>query len=181
VWVGGGYVVRLPNQNAHAQDAQKRGYPGGPQHCHDDPNDPGSTVGYGIKQLTIPAASPQQVWDWKDNVIGGMSVLNDKRTIALDYLYRLPSGVEPWYEMVAGVVLSDDPNDTFRCRDLETIKRYNGGHFFEEDFNDDGYWDENPSIIFMHPFTDPDLTYGITFWNSDYWDYIEKVLDLVGS
>jgi len=179
VWEGGAYVLRQPNQNAHEKDAQGRGYPGGPQHCH-DPN--GQTVGYGMKQLTIPAASPQQVWDWKDNVNEGMSRLNTMRTSARDYLDGLQSGVEPWCETIAGVALSDDENETLRCWELEIIKRYNSSaHFFLEDFNDDGYWDENPNILFGHPWTDPYLTYGISDWNTSWWDYTEKVLDLLGS
>ncbi|MFZ4700160.1 MAG: hypothetical protein ACOYMG_08905 [Candidatus Methylumidiphilus sp.] len=47
--------------------------------------------GYGMCQLTTPAPSFEQVWNWKLNIDGGLSLFGQKRTSAIAYLSQSQS------------------------------------------------------------------------------------------
>jgi hypothetical protein len=59
--------------------------------------------GYGMAQLTSPVPSYEQVWNWKKNVDGGLTLFGQKRTAAIAYLSqsgRAYTAVQAKYESV---------------------------------------------------------------------------------
>jgi hypothetical protein len=73
--------------------------------------------GYGITQMTNPAPSYEQCWNWKKNIEGGSKIYKTKRDDAEKYLK------------------SKTKNYTDEQVEMETYSRYNGGAYYE--------WDEN--------------------------------------
>ncbi|HVN19025.1 MAG TPA: hypothetical protein VMU05_09645 [Dongiaceae bacterium] len=71
--------------------------------------------GYGMCQLTSPVPSYEQVWNWKMNVEGGLSLFASKRQTATTYLSQ--------------------SSRTFTADQLryETVCRWNGGSYHEWD------------------------------------------------
>ena len=67
--------------------------------------------GYGAMQLTNPAPTIDQLWDWVSNINGGKQVITSKYTQAKAYLDQHPSYTVPMLEE-------------------ETYQRYNTGHFW---------------------------------------------------
>jgi hypothetical protein len=84
--------------------------------------------GYGMCQLTTPAPSFEQVWNWKSNVEGGLKLFADKRTIAIGYLSQ--------------------NNRTYTSDQLkyEAVCRWNGGAYHEWD-DKAGNWVRHPNIL----------------------------------
>lgn len=71
--------------------------------------------GYGITQMTNPAPTYEQVWNWKANILGGSSVYKDKVKAAKTYLGQ------------SGRLYTDDQLQH------ETFSRWNGGAYHEWD------------------------------------------------
>lgn len=71
--------------------------------------------GYGITQMTNPAPSYEQVWNWKANILAGSSIYKDKVRIAKKYLGQ------------AGRTYTDDQLQH------EVFSRWNGGAYHEWD------------------------------------------------
>lgn len=72
--------------------------------------------GYGITQMTNPAPSYEQCWNWKENIKAGKSIYVTKKDIAKNYL-------------------SKKGKDSFTSEQLltETYSRYNGGSYYDWD------------------------------------------------
>src|SRR5690242_16940349 len=62
----------------HETDMQHFGANGDPKKSFDD--------GFGMAQLTNPAPSYEQVWNWKMNVDAGLELFLSKRNLAVSYL-----------------------------------------------------------------------------------------------
>lgn len=71
--------------------------------------------GYGITQMTRPAPSYEQIWNWKANILGGSSVYKDKVRIAKQYLGQ------------AGRTYTNEQLQR------EVFSRWNGGAYHEWD------------------------------------------------
>jgi hypothetical protein len=67
--------------------------------------------GYGLCQLTSPAPTFDQVWNWKKNVDGGLTLFASKRTTAISYLSQ------------SGRTYTDDQLKH------ETVSLWNGGNY----------------------------------------------------
>lgn len=77
--------------------------------------------GVGLMQLTNPAPTPDQVWDWRWNIAGGVSLLEEKFRIAADRLARLAAAVRA--EAPPDVVVAPVSGEMLV---RETIRAYNG-------------------------------------------------------
>jgi hypothetical protein len=84
--------------------------------------------GYGMCQLTNPVPSFGQVWNWKWNVLAGLSLFAEKRAAAINYLSQ--------------------SNRTYTDEQLEyeAVSRWNGGSYHEWD-DHDGKWIRHPNIL----------------------------------
>jgi hypothetical protein len=71
--------------------------------------------GYGMCQLTTPAPTFDQVWNWRLNVDGGLKLFGQKRTAAVGYLSQ------------GGRTYTDDQLK------YEAVCRWNGGSYHEWD------------------------------------------------
>jgi hypothetical protein len=93
---------------------------------------PGGDVG--VMQLCNPAATCQQRWDWTANVDQGLALFGDKQAAALGYLnnHRIDGNYPNSLGLSNAAVL-----------ERESIKRYNGGHYWEWD-DDVSQWVNNP-------------------------------------
>lgn len=91
---------------------------GNPEHSFDN--------GYGMAQLTEPPPTYQQVWNWKHNVNGALSLYAEKRAAAIAYLSRHGSYTE-------------------RQLVHETVSRWNGGsyHLWDSKLG----WIRKPTIL----------------------------------
>lgn len=67
--------------------------------------------GYGLTQMTNPAPTYEQVWNWKENVKGGCSLFQEKQKAAKSYLSK------------------DKRSYTDDQLKLETLSRWNGGSY----------------------------------------------------
>jgi hypothetical protein len=84
--------------------------------------------GYGMCQLTTPAPSFEQVWNWKLNVDGGLKLFSQKRTSAVGYLSQSSRSY------------TDDQLK------YETVCRWNGGAYHQWD-EKAGKWVRPTSIL----------------------------------
>lgn len=84
--------------------------------------------GYGMCQLTEPVPSFEQVWNWKLNIDGGLSLFAGKRSQAITYLTQ--------------------SNRTYTDDQLthEAVCRWNGGSYHVWD-SKAGQWVRNPNIL----------------------------------
>ena len=82
--------------------------------------------GYGMCQLTTPAPTAAQVWNWKRNVDGGLALFAVKRAAALTYLTQ--------------------SNRTYTADQLarEAVCRWNGGSYHTWDGK---AWVRNPDVL----------------------------------
>lgn len=85
--------------------------------------------GYGMAQLTKPEPTYEQVWNWKENVKGGLKLFHTKRNEAKSYLSTHGKNS-----------FSDDQLQ------LETFSRYNGGVYHKWDAKEKK-WVRNPNIL----------------------------------
>jgi len=53
-------------------------------------SNPSSDGGFGLMQLTIPAPSYLQIWNWKENINAGVKLIKEKAGIAEDNLSEAP-------------------------------------------------------------------------------------------
>jgi hypothetical protein len=85
-------------------------------------------VGYGMCQLTAPAPSFDQVWNWKRNIDAGLKLFQAKRAAAAQYLS------------------ADRRSYTAEQLTYEAVCRWNGGcyHVWDELSN---AWVRNPHIL----------------------------------
>jgi hypothetical protein len=84
--------------------------------------------GYGMCQLTSPAPSYEQVWNWKLNVDGGLALFASKRASAVAYLSQ------------SGRTYTSDQLK------YETVCRWNGGAYHEWDAKA-GAWVRKTEIL----------------------------------
>lgn len=84
--------------------------------------------GYGIAQMTHPAPSYEQAWNWKANILAGSSLFKDKVRIAKSYLGQ---GGRSYTQ------------DQLR---RETFSRWNGGAYHQWD-SQMGHWVRRKSIL----------------------------------
>lgn len=71
--------------------------------------------GYGMCQLTTPTPSFEQIWNWKNNVDGGLALFSNKRSAAVTYL---------------GQSSRTYTNEQLK---YETVCRWNGGSYHKWD------------------------------------------------
>lgn len=91
----------------------------------------GPPNGFGIMQLDNPPATSRQLWDWKQNCDGGVSLFKQKALEAKTY----PARVRKQYPKA-----KDFTPEQLR---LETYQRYNGGAYWEWD-NGKRQWVKSP-------------------------------------
>ncbi len=84
--------------------------------------------GFGMCQLTTPAPSFEQAWNWKCNIDGGLALFGQKRNGAIAYLSQ------------GGRSYTDDQLK------YETVCRWNGGSYHVWDANADA-WKRKPNIL----------------------------------
>jgi hypothetical protein len=84
--------------------------------------------GYGMCQLTTPAPSFEQVWNWQSNIEGGLSLFGSKRIAATNYLSQ--SGRSYTQDQLT----------------YESVCRWNGGSYHEWD-NSKSLWVRHPNIL----------------------------------
>lgn len=84
--------------------------------------------GYGMCQLTNPVPSFEQVWNWQQNIDGGLALFATKRSDAIRYLSQ---NGRPYTE------------DQLR---YEAVCRWNGGSYHVWDSNAN-QWVRNPNIL----------------------------------
>ena len=84
--------------------------------------------GYGICQLTNPAPTFEQVWNWTSNIDAGLSLFGVKRSAAVTFLSQ------------SGRTFTDD-----QLR-FETVCRWNGGPYHRWDETAQT-WVRNPNIL----------------------------------
>ncbi|MGD0571134.1 MAG: hypothetical protein ABSA78_22270 [Candidatus Sulfotelmatobacter sp.] len=84
--------------------------------------------GYGMCQLTSPPPNFGQVWNWKLNIEGGLSLFASKRTEATNYLSQ------------SGRSYTQDQLK------YESVCRWNGGSYHEWD-NTKSLWVRHPNIL----------------------------------
>jgi hypothetical protein len=84
--------------------------------------------GYGMCQLTKPTPSFEQVWNWKSNITGGLSLFATKVSAATNYLSQ------------AGRSFTQDQLK------YESVCRWNGGSYHEWD-NSQSLWVRHPNIL----------------------------------
>lgn len=84
--------------------------------------------GYGMCQLTTPAPSFEQVWNWKTNVDGGLALFAQKRGAAIAYLSQ------------SGRTYTSDQVT------YESVCRWNGGAYHVWDAKA-GAWARNPNVL----------------------------------
>jgi len=124
--------------------AAKVDTPKGGQGCPNQSPDGGA----GIMQLTIPAATSQQLWSWKANFDQGAAVAADKRAIANGKMndFKAKTAIPIPSQTIGGVTFSDAsplPAGAVPMLDAYTIKLYNkmnswrggayvGSHYFAE-------------------------------------------------
>jgi hypothetical protein len=94
--------------------------------------------GYGMCQLTTPAPTYQQIWNWKQNIQAGLALFATKRAAAVAYLIQ------------SGRAATDDQIK------YESVCRWNGGSYHT--WNDETGWVRNPDILC-------DTTAGNIGWN----------------
>jgi hypothetical protein len=84
--------------------------------------------GFGMCQLTTPAPTFEQVWNWKMNVDGGLALFAQKRSAAVAYLGQ--------------------SNRTFTSDQVkyEAVCRWNGGAYHVWDAQA-GKWVRNPNVL----------------------------------
>jgi hypothetical protein len=84
--------------------------------------------GYGMSQLTTPAPTFPQIWNWQNNVQAGLALFAAKRAAAVAYLKQ--------------------NNRTYTEDQLkrETVCRWNGGHYHEWD-DKAGQWVRPASML----------------------------------
>jgi len=97
--------------------------------------------GYGMCQLTDPKPTFEQVWNWKQNVDGGLKLFESKRLTAIKYLSQSGRGYTP---------------DQLTS---ETVCRWNGGNYHE--------WDATNSKWVRHANILCDSKTGNIGWNMD--------------
>lgn len=85
--------------------------------------------GYGLAQLTTPAPTYVQAWNWKENVKGGLKLYHTKRNEARSYL-----------SSHGKTSFTDDQLQ------LETFSRYNGGIYHKWDAENKA-WIRNSSLL----------------------------------
>jgi hypothetical protein len=88
----------------------------------------GPPNGYGIMQVDNPPVSDEGIWNWQQNVAEGLAILASKRAVAIAY----PSHVQQMFpdatDFVALNLIDQATNQPYVV--LETIQRYNGGHYW---------------------------------------------------
>jgi len=84
--------------------------------------------GYGMCQLTTPAPTFEQVWNWKSNIDGGLKLFEQKRTAAIAYLSQ------------GSRTYTDDQVK------YEAVCRWNGGSYHEWDATA-GKWARQSNIL----------------------------------
>lgn len=84
--------------------------------------------GYGMTQVTTPAPTYEQVWNWKANILAGSSIYKDKVRAAKKYLAQ------------AGRVYTDE-----QLRH-ETFSRWNGGSYHEWDASANAWVRKNNTL-----------------------------------
>ncbi len=84
--------------------------------------------GYGMCQLTTPAPTFEQVWNWKMNIDGGLKLFEQKRTSAIAYLSQ------------------NNHSYTNEQVKYEAVCRWNGGSYHEWDAKA-GKWIRKSNIL----------------------------------
>jgi hypothetical protein len=84
--------------------------------------------GYGMAQLTTPAPTYDQVWNWKKNIDAGLVLFGQKRSAAVAYLSQ-----------------SSRSYTTDQLK-YETVCRWNGGSYHVWDSKTNA-WVRNPDIL----------------------------------
>lgn len=105
--------------------------------------------GYGLAQLTKPAPTYQQAWNWKENIKAGLKLYQAKRKEARSYLRT--RGVNSF---------------TDQQLQLETFSRYNGGVYHKWNA-EEKRWIRNPAILC-------DESAGNIGWNTSVGDNVGK-------
>lgn len=108
------------------------------------PRGPG---GYGIYQVTVTNIPRKQIWNWQINVDAGLEILDNKRTVANDWMteQRIQAGsTDLPSHTVSGVQFAEGTYRTME--DAVTMKAYNGASRAMTSFEDPGDPDDFPGF-----------------------------------
>jgi hypothetical protein len=121
-----GYLARQPNSSGmdrlitHESRNRQFDRKGEPLHSFDG--------GYGLCQITNPAPTIEQIWNWKLHIDGGLSILASKRTTAI---HRLSARGRSY---------------TLDQLKYETVSLWNGGVYHEWD-DAAGMWVRPKTVV----------------------------------
>ncbi|MBN1396427.1 MAG: hypothetical protein JXA06_00170 [Bacteroidetes bacterium] len=114
---------------------------------------PGLNGGYGISQLDNPPATEQQLWNWRENRTGGVTIYNQKHLDAVGYPSRIRAYTRlnrnnRYWKPIGYQNATDFTTEEQILR--ETFQRYNGGAYWiwhpfrPQDPNSPGEWRPRP-------------------------------------
>ncbi len=91
------------------------------------PNRSSDGIGWGLMQLTKPRPTPQQLWDWRANVEGGLDLLDEKLAMASDYFAAVQRMYPSQYEPYPASYIPPGTSTALTALEAATIQNYNGG------------------------------------------------------
>src|SRR5260221_9052654 len=92
-------------------------------------------------QVDNPPVSDEGVWNWGQNVAEGLAILAAKRLDAIAYPKRVQQNFPSATDFVALNLIDQATGQPYVV--LETIQRYNGGHYWS--------WDDNNKVWVKSP------------------------------
>jgi hypothetical protein len=123
--------------------------------CHPDS---GGTYGWGIMQLTNPAPTKNQMWNWQENVDRGVEIMTMHRNASSLDDGHPTTGLPPDVKCAGVTFTYEGTNGILKYHDLDTIKRYNSGKVFEWiSKGERSHWE----MLISNPVDSDDYTYKV--------------------
>ena len=91
------------------------------------PNRSSDGIGWGLMQLTNPRPTAQQLWDWRANVQGGLTILTNKQIMSSNYFAAVQRMYPTQYEEPPASYTPPGTSTALTALEAATIQNYNGG------------------------------------------------------
>ncbi len=91
------------------------------------PNRSSDLVGWGIYQLSVPAPSVDEVWNWKSNVSAGLQRLSQKESDAQSYFNAIKRAYPVEWESPPSSYTPPSCSASLSALETATIQLFNGG------------------------------------------------------
>lgn len=132
-----------------------------------------SACGVGIMQLCYPKATPEQAWNWRENIKGGIELYKSKRSMAFYWPYDEQSYVNEKRKEKGLPLCKELPPLTEEQLERDTIRLFNCGHEYQWEPWDDpdcqGQWVSDPTCKIDHPDSyDPDYVKNVLTCDVDH-------------